>query len=94
LPTVLDFAYPSKIPSYLSAGCEIISVTNGESALAKWIVSNQVGFNIEPNKTELIACFKQLENSEDSPCLEQSQKSFLFSSPTIFADALHKILKN
>lgn len=90
LPAVLDFAYPSKIPSYLSAGCGIISVTNGDSSLAKWIISNQVGFNVEPSKIQLINCFKRLENAKESPSFKQTNASCLFSSPNVFADALQK----
>jgi len=37
MPEVLSYAYPSKIPAYISVGCEIISVTSHKAFLAKWV---------------------------------------------------------
>jgi hypothetical protein len=61
-PRVLNFGYPSKIPTYLSAGCKIFSITSKTSSLAKWIVKTGAGINSEPEINEIIASFKKIEN--------------------------------
>jgi hypothetical protein len=57
---VLQYAYPSKIPTYISAGCQIISITSGDTELAKEIHSNDLGFNVEANVGDIVASFESL----------------------------------
>ena len=57
---VLQYAYPSKIPTYISAGCQIISITSGDTALVREIQSKALGFNVETNVVEIVAAFHSL----------------------------------
>jgi len=57
---VLQCAYPSKIPTYISAGCQIISITSGDTELAREIHSNDLGFNVEANAGDIVASFESL----------------------------------
>ncbi len=57
---VLQYAYPSKIPTYISAGCQIISITSGDTELAREIHSNDLGFNVEANVGDIVAAFESL----------------------------------
>lgn len=57
---VLQYAYPSKIPTYISAGCQIISITSGDTELAREIHSNDLGFNVEANAGDVVASFESL----------------------------------
>ncbi|MET0107029.1 MAG: hypothetical protein ABW072_18100 [Sedimenticola sp.] len=91
MPEVLSFAYPSKIPAYISAGCEIISLTDPQTSLAKWIESSGCGKNVEPSVDALIALFRDLEGR---PGNESDKTSGLsFATPSDFAENLHNLLK-
>jgi hypothetical protein len=57
---VLQYAYPSKIPTYISAGCQIISITSGDTELAREIHSNDLGFNVEANVGDIVEAFESL----------------------------------
>ena len=92
MPEVLSYAYPSKIPGYISAGCEIISVTSHETSLAKWVESSGCGKNVEPSVDALIKCFNELNiQSNTSECIISKR---LFSTPDTFANDLYKLLKD
>ena len=57
---VLQYAYPSKIPTYISAGCQIISITSGDTELVREIHSNDLGFNVEAIVGDIVAAFESL----------------------------------
>jgi hypothetical protein len=90
MPEVLSFAYPSKIPAYISAGCEIISVTDRETSLAKWVESSG-GKNVEPSVDALIALFHELEARPRSE--PDTANSPSFATPNDFAKNLQALLK-
>lgn len=58
---VLRYAYPSKIPSYLSAGCRLICCTNLDSSLVKWVNENDLGVCASQDKASLIDAFRNVE---------------------------------
>ena len=89
MPEVLSYAYPSKIPAYISAGCEVISVTNGESSLAKWVEESGMGHNIEPSFSLLLNYFKSLEKKQGKDIISKAT----FYTPEDFAFNLQMILK-
>ena len=91
LPEVLSFAYPSKIPAYLSAGCEIISVTDHDTALAKWVESSGCGRNVKPSVEALIGYFQQLEMKLNK--IDEPSRRAEFSTPESFSKNLQHILK-
>lgn len=90
MPEALSYAYPSKIPTYISAGCKIVSITNGETSLAKWIEVSGLGQNVEPSVDELSDYFHGLE-SDNSHEIDISPK-LPFTTPRLFAKGLHSIL--
>ena len=90
MPEVLSYAYPSKIPAYISAGCEVISITNGESSLAKWVEESGMGHNIEPSVSMLLNYLKSLEKKQDK---DDIISKATFSTPDDFAFKLQMTLK-
>lgn len=92
LPEVLSYAYPSKIPAYLSAGCEIISVTDQSTALARWVETSGCGTNVTPSVDALLAYFQQLEMQSNS--IPNVLYGPSFSTPDNFALNLQQILKD
>jgi hypothetical protein len=92
MPEVLSFAYPSKIPAYLSAGCEIISVTDRETSLAKWVESSGCGKNVEPSVDALIAYFRELESKPRSEADLANNPTY--ATPNDFAETLQTLLKS
>ena len=60
-PTVLKFAYPSKLGSYLSAGCKIICVTAEGTSLAKNITKRGLGLTVAPNNVAIKSAFFEVE---------------------------------
>lgn len=91
MPEALSFAYPSKIPAYISAGCEIISVTDHETSLAKWVESSGCGKNVEPSVDALIAFFRNLEAQPRRK--PDSTSSLSFATVNGFAENLFILLK-
>jgi len=63
---VLHYAYPSKIPTYISAGCKLISITSNNTELAREIHTNNLGFNVEPYVKNIVASFESLSDFETS----------------------------
>ena len=59
---VLQYAHPSKIPTYISAGCQIISITSGITDLAREVSANDLGFNVEPNVGDIVDAFDSLSD--------------------------------
>ncbi|MCW8889572.1 MAG: glycosyltransferase [Sedimenticola sp.] len=92
LPAVLAYAYPSKIPAYISAGCEIISVTDHQTSLAKWVESSGFGENIEPSVEALKMCFCNLEALP--PIKPDTTSTLSFATIDDFAENLYRILKD
>jgi hypothetical protein len=92
MPEVLSYAYPSKIPTYISAGCEIISVTSHETSLAKWLESSGYGKNVEPSVDALIKCFHKLYLQPHTDMSVASKKTF--AKPNDFANNLFKLLND
>jgi hypothetical protein len=91
-PEVLSYAYPSKIPTYISAGCEIISVTSHETSLAKWLELSGYGKNVEPSVDALIKCFNELYLRPHNDTCIILKKSL--SKPNDFANNLYKLLND
>ncbi|MDB2637610.1 hypothetical protein N9Y91_01245 [Alphaproteobacteria bacterium] len=57
----LKYAYPSKIASYLSAGCNLLCVTDIDSNLALWVKNKKIGIVVEPEVSQLINAYKRIE---------------------------------
>jgi len=91
MPEVLKYAYPSKIPSYMSANCEIISVTDSETFLAEWVKSSGCGKNVEPSVESLVDYFKDLDLRKDENL--SIIRDTLFNSPQDFAKKLYEVIK-
>ena len=93
--SVLDFAFPSKTSSYMACGNKIITISKPNSALAKWVVSNKVGLNVEPNETSIINCFFKVENKLTKLAFNNdSQEINAKLSPIYFADTLYNLIEN
>ena len=60
-PRVLRFGFPSKVPTYLSAGCRLFCVTDVNSSLARWINEGDLGVVMMPIVGEIIRGFFDLE---------------------------------
>lgn len=52
-----NFMVPSKIVSYAMSGASIISVSPEDSNLCKLVVNNNIGYNFENNKSNLLLDF-------------------------------------
>ena len=61
---VLKYANPSKLPTYIAAECQVISITSKTSNLANFIKSHNLGFNIEPSMNNIIEGFRNLLECE------------------------------
>lgn len=86
---VLHYAYPSKIPSYLSAGCRLICCTNLDSTIVKWVNNNDLGVCASQDPASLIDAFRNIESI--------NQKDVAFSkfliSPSDFSSTLSSIVR-
>ena len=90
MPEVLSYAYPSKIPTYISAGCKIISVTGFDTSLAKWVDSTGCGENVEPSVLALTEYFNSLQAQTKHELNYYPNVSF--STPKDFAKNLYTII--
>jgi colanic acid biosynthesis glycosyl transferase WcaI len=51
MPGVIRSAYPSKLMSYLRAGCRVLAIVDSDSELSKLIQVNDLGIVCEPGDT-------------------------------------------
>lgn len=84
---VLSYAYPSKIPTYISAGCNIICITDNNTHLSKWILDNQIGISVGPNVEKIKAAFKNLNDTK-----VEVDQFYKFPSVSDFALRLNDII--
>lgn len=61
---VLKYANPSKLPTYIAAECQVISIVSKASSLANIIKTHNLGFNLEPTMDDLIEGFRKLSQCE------------------------------
>ena len=61
---VLKYANPSKLPTYIAAECQVISITSKTSNLANVIKSNNLGLNLEPAMNDIIEGFRTLSQCQ------------------------------
>jgi hypothetical protein len=88
-PEVLRYGYPSKIPTYLSAGCHLLCVTGARSTLARWITDGGFGIVKEPVIDEIVTGLFDVERrtSLASPAHRQA-----FLDPEEFAHELNEVV--
>jgi len=86
---VLRYAYPSKVPSYLSAGCRLICCTDPDSSLAQWIKKNNLGVCASQDQTSLIDAFRHVESISQ----RDSNFSGYFISTSDFSSTLSSIVR-
>ena len=86
---VLRYAYPSKIPSYLSAGCRLICCTDLNSSLVKWINKNDLGVCASQDQTSLIDAFRHVESISRGDV----RFSGFFISTSDFSSTLSSIIR-
>lgn len=84
---VLNYAFPSKLKSYLAAGCKIICCTNLNSSLVKNIDENDFGFSCSENVDALVSAFNSIE------LCDGARKNFkdCFISPKEFGKIISEI---
>lgn len=86
---VLRYAYPSKIPSYLSAGCRLICCTDPDSSLVQWIKKNNLGVCASQDQPSLIDAFRHVESISQI----DSNFSGYFISTSDFSSTLSSIVR-
>lgn len=85
---VLKYAYPSKIPTYISAGCKIVSITSRDTELAKEIHDNDIGFNVEENTADIVTAFEFMAKNQDGFF---GTKNYTFLNTDEFGEGLSKL---
>lgn len=87
---VLKYAFPSKTPTYVSAGCKILSISSSGSPLANMIELGGFGLNVEPNVHSITNVFHRIERGEISFA---QQPSRAFPSVDDFAINIQRIFR-
>ncbi len=59
---VTRYAFPSKASSYVYSGSKILAVCGELTSVARWVVSNRLGFVVRPEVPELCAFFQGVES--------------------------------
>ena len=89
---VTKYAFPSKSSAYLVAGVSILSICSEDTAVAKWVSENGYGFNVAPNKTELVKAFFALERRKIKPVQFDNRALKQKLSIKSFVDSLARII--
>lgn len=63
-PACAGAAYPSKVITYLSAGCRVVVVVEAESALARLVEREAVGFMCPPGDPRALAAIIRTARSQ------------------------------
>lgn len=64
-PGIYQFAYPTKLISYLSVDCPIIAVVEEQSVLANFINEKNIGFSINPeNISDVVQVAQKIINDK------------------------------
>lgn len=72
---ISDYAFPSKISSYVHSGAKILAICSDETSVAKWVKNNQVGIVVKPNVNALVDIFFKIENNKiDTTFIDLDQK--------------------
>jgi len=85
----LKYAYPSKLASYISAGCNLLCVTDTKSSLALLVKKNKIGIVVEPDVNQLINVFKQIENGYE---VDNPRKNDLYITVGLAAKKLSNVI--
>ena len=85
----LKYAYPSKLASYISAGCNLLCVTDIKSSLALLVKKNKIGIVVEPDVNQLINVFKQIENGYE---VDNPRKNDLYITVDLAAKKLSNVI--
>ena len=85
----LKYAYPSKLASYISAGCNLLCVTDTKSSLALLVKKNKIGIVVEPDVNQLINVFKQIENGYE---VDNPRKNDLYITVDLAAKKLSNVI--
>jgi len=85
----LKYAYPSKLASYISAGCNLLCVTDIKSSLALLVKKNKIGIVVEPDVNQLINVFKQIENGYE---VDNPRKNDLYITVGLAAKKLSNVI--
>ena len=75
---ITQYAFPSKISSYVCSGAKILSICSENTSVAKWIKSKKVGIRVNPKVEEIIELFFNLEkNIFDASLIEMDRKELI-----------------
>ena len=58
---VTQFAFPSKLSSYVSLGANVLAICGKDTCVAEWVEQHQVGLVVSPELEELVAAFFAIE---------------------------------
>ena len=87
---ITKFAFPSKTSAYLIANSNILSICSSYTSVSKWISSNQLGINVEPNKKSLVKIFNKIERNEIHIFNPNRKDLVMDLSPEFFANKIIK----
>jgi glycosyltransferase involved in cell wall biosynthesis len=57
-------AFPSKTSTYAVSGVSVLSICGGNTSVAKWVVDNGIGFNVEPELKLIVGAYLKIEQGE------------------------------
>lgn len=60
---VARYAFPSKSSSYVMSGCNILSICNVDTAVARWVCNNNLGETCAPEVSALVSCLFEIEKN-------------------------------
>ena len=60
---VTQFAFPSKLSSYVMSDAKILTICGESTSVAKWVIDNKVGIVIEPTLKSIVDVFFKIENN-------------------------------
>lgn len=81
-PGLMNFAFPSKLAAYNSAGTKALVMCETNSSLGEWLSTNELGFTIDPTKLE--EGILQLETVLASNLLLYSQNNLIHKSHELY----------
>ena len=58
------YAFPSKISSYVYSGAKILAICSDDTAVARWVKTNQVGIVVKPTVDAVVDIFFKIEKSK------------------------------
>jgi colanic acid biosynthesis glycosyl transferase WcaI len=70
-PNVIRSAYPSKLMSYLQAGCRVLAIVESDSDIARLVKANDLGATSEPGDSAGVAARIVEEATRPAPAQER-----------------------